>query len=291
MMRSIQQEQLKYELHNELKIKHKEFFESKLAIDMLKDSKDLHSVKKVSAAILKLILSNEQAVIAAIANNPKIIAELRTPYFGSCYEGKQEVTHLDACEKIISILSDENADLKNVLQVHCVFIHRIYDQLEKRSEKVEFVKQLFPSVLFSKESRSRIEKKEEDVRLTTQLGISRHPVFAKMLGQSDKSHSCAMEKYTPDCNAVFFKSAKEKGIPVVCGPSGHIGSLLLGAKLYGNLSRDELKEYTWAGFAFLTAGGNHSFYEVMLVANLVGVDFQLDDYAISAPVSCKRFIQ
>ncbi|OGT62348.1 MAG: hypothetical protein A3E85_03825 [Gammaproteobacteria bacterium RIFCSPHIGHO2_12_FULL_45_12] len=288
MMRSMKQEQLKYDLHNELQIRHREFFESKLAIDLLKHNKQFSSVNKISSAIVKLIESNKKAVMDLITSNPNIITELREPYFGSCYDSKQETNPAEVLEKICSILNNENADVRNAMQIHCIFIHRIYDHLEKRSEKTEFVSKLFPSSLFSKENRSRVEIKEDNIKSTTQLGISRHPVFIKMLEKSDKNHTRAMEKYTPDYKTTFFKSALEKNIPIVCGPSGHTGSLMLGAKLYGDLTSEQLKEYALVSFAFLAAGGNHSFHEVMVVAALVGVDFQVGNYAESIPLSIKK---
>ncbi len=275
-------------LHNELKIRYREFFESKLAIDILKPDNKFYSVNKVSSSIIKLLESNKKTVIDLIENNSKIIDELREPYFGSCYDTKQEANPREVLEKILSILKDEGSDLRKVMNIHGLFIYRIYDFLEKKIEKTALVGKLFPSSLFSKENRSRVETKEENIKSTPQLGISRQPVFMKMLGQSDKSHRRAMEKYTPDYNVAFFKAALRKHIPVVCGPSRHTGSLMLGAKLYGDLSSEQLNEYALISFAFLAAGGNHSFHEVMLVANQIGVEYQEENYAKSMPASIKR---
>ncbi len=276
MMRSITQE---------LQLCYREFFESKLAVDLLKCSKHFYAVKKISAAIIKLITANKEAVKEAVKNKADIIAELREPYFGSCYDNKETVTVDEALNKIISILNDENSDLNKVMQIHCIFVYRIYDSLEKTNEKAELVRQLSPDSLFSNKNRSRVEDK--DVKATTTLGIVKHSVFAKMLGQTEKKHIRALDKYPQDYNSAFFKSAIEKTLPVVCGPSGHARSLMVGAKLYGDLTNDELKEYACASFAFLAAGGNHSFYEVMVVAKLAGVDFQLDSYSSIVPASIR----
>lgn len=288
MMRSIKQVQLKYDLHNELQLRYREFFESKLAIDLLKHTIKFSSVNKVSSAILKLIEANKMTVKNLMISNPIIVAELREPYFGSCYDSLQEPTPTEVLEKICASLKDENTDLSQVMQLHCIFIYRIYDHLEIRTEKKESISKLLPSSLFNKENRSRVEIKAESIKSTTQLGISRHPVFAKMLGKSAKNHKRAMEKYTPDYNAPFFKTALEKNIPTVCGPSGHTSYLMLGTKLYGDLTSEQLKEYALVSFAFLAAGGNHSFHEVMIVAALAGVDFQVGDYAASIPLSIKK---
>ena len=313
MLRSINEEKLKniYEEQVQLKrvnihdlqIRHREFLESKLAIDLLKCAKHFISVKKISAAIVKLITSNRKVIIDAIAELQKIknaeeiknakdkteseiIAEFREPYFGSCYAKKEEVTVDAALNKMLSILNDENPDLSQVMQVHGIFAYRIYNLIEKRNEKSEFVSNLSFDSLFSKENRER--KTDPNVKPTIDLGITHHPVFIKMLEKSDKKHVRAVDKCTLiNHNSAFFKSAEEKILPVFCGPSTHTKSLMLGAKWYGDLAADELKEYACAAFAFLTAGGNHSFYEVMVVAKLFGVDFQSNDYSSIIPSSIK----
>lgn len=276
----------KQALHAELQLHYKEFLESKMATELLTYPEIFPSVKKISTAILKLLKENEKAVIACIEKNEKIINELKPPFFGSCYDKKEEAKSADILKKITGILEDKKPDLKQVMQIHCIFIHRIYDQLEKRTEKKEFVSKLFPSTLFSSENRSRTENK--DVKLTTQLGIAKNKVFAKKIGKSQSEHLRAVEKYRPDFQSHFFKSAAEQNIPVVCGPSGHTGSLLLGAKLYGELTKDEMQEYAIACFAFLAAGGNHSFHEVMVVANLIGIDFKPNHYSESFPASLQE---
>jgi hypothetical protein len=53
------QEQLRQQLHIELQLCYREFLESKLAIDLLKNSQPLLSVNKVSTAILRLIEANK----------------------------------------------------------------------------------------------------------------------------------------------------------------------------------------------------------------------------------------
>ena len=62
----------------------------------------------------------------------------------------------------------------------------------------------------------------------------------------------------------------------------------MGAKLYGNLTATELQEYTTACFAVLVAGGNHSFNEVFMVANQIGVPYEMGNYALSLPDSFKQ---
>lgn len=174
------------------------------------------------------------------------------------------------------------------MQIHCIFVHRIYEKIKQHPDKTEFVKKIFPDHLFSKEIRSRRERKEQDVKTTTQLGISRHIVFTKMIGKSNKPHLSARDKFMTDTKSSFFQSCHKKIIPSVCGPSGHTGSLMLGIKLYGNLSKDEAQEYALICFAFLAAGGNHSFHETMVVAQTLGINFLENDYSSAIPDSFKE---
>lgn len=287
---------IKSALHHELRLRYREFFESKLAVELLKNSNLFQSVRLISEQILKLIENNINKILQIFEDNPTILVELREPYFGSCYDGNQDVTPHQLLEKIRHILADDKAELKTIMQIHSIFVYRVYDILEKNSEKPKWVSQIFTDILFNKDNRVRTERKKEDVKSTMQLGISRSPVFCKKLGLSDKNHISALEKFKFDSNACFFKSALQKGIPVVCGPSGHTGSLMLGARLYGNLNKEQLKEYAWASFAFLAASGNHSFYEVMLVAAAAGAEVHAENYAASIPSSfneslpCKKMI-
>lgn len=281
---STKQEDIKHRLHKELQIRYREFFESQLAIHLLKHSEYFPAVKKISAAITEFMITNKSIVLNVIKDNPKIIMELREPYFGSCFEDGEIVSAETAYEKILATLNDEQADLDKIMEIHCMFIQRIYDCLEQKAEKADFVHTLFPSSLFNADSRSRIEKKG-DIQATTQLGITKHPVFSKMLEKHPKKHLRALDKYEPNPSALFFKSATEKSVPTVCGPSGHTGSLMLGAKLYGKLNASELKEYALASFAFLTAGGNHSFHEVFIIANLLDMTGQAESYVSSIPES------
>jgi hypothetical protein len=285
---SVKQQQLKYDLHNELQIRYKEFFESRFAIELLKSSEKFPSINQISKAIINFIESHKKTVLALIQNNSKITAELKEPYFGSCYGSREEVTPQEVLEKICSTLTDPNADLSTVIQMHCIFVHRIYDHLEKKNEKAALFTQIFSNALFNKENRGRIEINGGNAKPTTQLGISKHPVFTKQLPQSDRGHARAIDRYGLNSCSTFFNATIKQKIPVVCGPSGHTGSLMLGALLYGNLSTEQLREYALISFAFLTAGGNHSFHEVMVIANLAGVETKPDDYATSVPPSIRQ---
>lgn len=48
--------------------------------------------------------------------------------------------------------------------------------------------------------------------------------------------------------------------------------------LYGDLSQSELQEYLTATFSFLTLARAHTFHEVMIVGQTVGLPFSFEKY-------------
>lgn len=258
----ISQHILKTKLHNELQLRFNEFNESCQAIELLAASFD--SVNKVSTAIASLISTHQDIVLKTIQDTPKIAAELREPYFGCLYTPNEKLTPDKILFDIVSILSNNNANLEKIMQIHCIFVYRIYDIIEKNNELTVSENKSFCQELFTENCR---EKRKKEATPTFNLGIASNSVLAKRLPKHDTPHLRALDIYKPNPNAFFISQAHHEAIPVVCGPSGHTASLLLGAKLYGNLSDGEFDEYTQACFAFLTAGGNHSRHEVMHVAN------------------------
>ena len=269
---------LKTELHQELKLRYNEFFESQLAVTIVEKKSDAKSIAKISAAIIDLLEAHADKVKAIIEIKPEILKELSEPYYGASFASGDRPTTEAIYKKMLEVLRDATS-LKQMMQIYGVFIHRIYDALVTHPQKPAIVKKLFANSLFSTENRSRSEHKVADVKVTQQQGICLNPVFAKKVSVSDSSHSRALDRYQLNPNSLFSKAAKKHARPTVCGASGHTGSFMLGATLYGMLEKAELKEYALICFAFLTAGGNHSFDEAMVVAGLVGVDFKENDYA------------
>ncbi len=288
-LQNLSQISVKNELHHEIKTQYREFFESRLAISLLDQPEIFLSVKKISAAIIEFINLHPEIVLAQISSNIKIREEL----FNENYFGRLNSVGLNSfssanliLNNILKVLSSADAPLDQVMQLHAIFIHRIYDYLPGKIAKSAWTNVLFSDELFHKNNRGRSEL-EKIPKLTTQLGVCHSPVFKKMIKQGNAQHHRAIDRFSPEKNSSFFSRLCEHHLPFVAGPSGHAASLLLGAKLYGNLVLDELKEYAMACFAFLAAGGNHSFTEVMVVANRVGVPIEHDNYAVSFSDSLK----
>lgn len=295
-------EKKKITLH-QLRVEFSAYTQSKAAIAILQN-RDLHKpVHKVSAQISQLLQINQQQVVTLLAEDKastekKITNEL----YDECMFGRMKITNgISTYEQIIAALDPTNTTttIATVLQIHAIFIHRIYDHLtiktiddvtnkSLKQQKQTIKELLFTPHLFS--NRGRInngikdkineEKKLRLIANTTYAGInSNHFFINKIRFRATVSpHLRARDCFTQDES--MKKTAEEKGqiIPFVAGASGHTGTLLLGAKLYGNLNETELKDYTLNVFAFLTAGGNHSYQEVMVVAKQLGITEHSAEY-------------
>ncbi|GEM_PF-3503503 len=266
----------------------KELFESQLAVEFLSQPALFISMKKVSDAIIDLINRNYTVVLKQVTDNSKIKEELfGKQFFGQFDQERKKNAEPESILKTMLAILKKNERLDQVMQIHSVFIHRIYDQI--RQDKKGWVDTIFSDQLFGKSHRGRVESKDLPLTHTTlKLGITRHPVLEKRVSAGGYPHARALGRFELDAKSTFHEKIKGKNVPFVAGVSGHTGSLLLGAKLYGNLSATELAEYAFVCFVFLAAGGNHSFHEVMMVAKQVGVPYELNQYAEHIPQSVKE---
>lgn len=271
----------------ELMISYREFFESELAIDIANHSDNLASIRKISLVIVSILEEHREQVIDLINKDTRIAKELCQPYFGALYDCQKSIVANEAFTRIVATLKNPQSAFDQIMQIHCIFIYRIYDRLMDDAKIENLRKALHPDRYFSVANRARVSIPLQDVSSTTQLGITRNPVFSKRLGHSYANHQRGMDQFRGNSQSAFFKDTQENNLPFVCGPSSHTASLMLGALLYGRLNHEELQEYTMACFAFLTAGGNHSFHEVMVIASLAGVHYHCGDYEAALPKSFK----
>lgn len=283
-------------IHREIKQVHREYLESKMAQEVLHNADVFLSVKKLSNNVLTLIEHNHEAVLLTIRDNKNIQNELLNEiYFGRLnvdYVDENNVANIaeQLLNAIKQVLTAEKMDLAKIMQIHSVFIYRIYLALpnKKMSDDNTFNKYaealtLFPKDLFEYSNRGRIMSERETV-LSTKLGISRHSTRYKMLSDSI-SHIRAIDRFLVQPNSLFYLKSMQVNMPVVSGLSSHTKSFLLGALAYGDFTPEELIEYTFVCAAFLIAGGNHSFHEVMSVAKNAGIPYKKGSYAECLPSS------
>jgi len=282
---------LQTKLNFELVAAHKAYFESKLATSVLDNLDIVQAVHLVSANILRFIKEHKTSIKSIVDANEKILKELTDDIFYGRFDSKPINSEL-LLKLITDKLSDQKTPLNTVFLIHGVFTQRIFADLEKnngeivehlKDKKDNLVKTIFSNNLFSKENRSRTLVHEESIH-TEQLGISRHPVFKKRLPQT-QSHQPALGRFEIDFDSESYATLQEHKMPFVAGTSGHTGSALLCALLFGLETQEAIQQYALAAFACLCAGGNHSFHETMIVAKQVGVPYQVGDYQRALPRS------
>ncbi len=263
-------------LHNELTLRYREYFESKLAITLLHNSITLPVVNKISQAIIKLLTDNKEKMLANIRKNAlKIQAELSEPYFGHFYPASTTLTDLEMYETMLTALQ-EPKHLSQTLQIHCIYSYRLADAVQALPIKLADSKN------------NRIKKNAANP--SNQLGISRLGLFTKKIGSAEKKHVRGMDEIKIDENSEFYQFISANQIPFAAGPSGHTKSLMAGAVLYGKLNHEELQQYSLAIFAFLAAGGHHSYYEVAISTQLLGIQFDLHEQHLSLTDEVKNSV-
>jgi hypothetical protein len=294
--------QLKQALHEELQAAYPAFFESKLAVTLLRSKENFPVVKKISEKMGTLLRENQDK-LSIVETHPKIKEELyERRYFGHLAKKDQSIL-----ADMMAILTDDKATFDQVLQVHCIFTYRVYPLLNQL-----FLKKLKALNLHSKDS-PRIDRRKtalvasfplpdtiSDLILeyenyyepTQQLGILKtkgKDVFSKLIGKGEKTHARAIDRFEPNHHSFFFKTISPRKLPFVAGPSGHTISLMLGSLFYGLETLGELQEYALACFVFLASGGNHSFHEVMMAAKWVAeVPHEFESYDKSLPEAFKN---
>src|SRR3990167_4371089 len=272
----------------ELKQRYREYFESYMSGQLLANANHFLSLQTVSHKIAVLLAQHAEKVVSLIEKNPKIVNELKPPYFGHFYQTGETPTAQKIYEDFLRIMRHPAAHPEAAMQMHCIFEYRIYPDIEmdqqKLAEKEKALMVLKPNSFFSKNSRSRVDKNTAP-KETRQSGFTLNPVFSKMLKREEAPHVRAVDRYAPDEASGFSQEARRAKMPVICGPSVHTASLLSGAVSYGGVSRAGLLGYTCVFFSFLAVSGNHTFHEVFMVAALLGLPYQQGNYASVVPAS------
>jgi hypothetical protein len=277
---------------NEMKIEFNAFYQSKLAISILKDKSNAHSVTKIAQKIGKLLEANKAQSICVIESDVKIKADL---YGENIYGRLPPPTLVSTYKQIVDMVNNPQSKIEQLLLIQCVFIHRIYDHLSQKNTdnshtdyqglKQSLVTQLFPDQLFNDRGRSKSEDKISEetknnfIKKTDYAGINNNKFFITHIKKYKKTkpHLRAKDVIATDEKSAYYQRTQQKLTPYVAGASGHTGSLLLGAKLYGDLCKDELKAYALTIGAYFIAGGNHSYDEVMIVADQLNIERHTDE--------------
>ncbi|GEM_PF-6920232 len=304
----------------------REFYESHLAESVLKYPYVVATaVQKVSKALVELIDINKRLDIDLLKESIAVEDEMYHPdYFGRIPDIKMSCsTPLKTLEDLRQILVDPSSPLELVMHVHAVFMNKVYDKLplqvppsllydvqavasssyshtiankirkdpsQIKNIKQQVVQDIFKNELFYRQGkldRSRKEKLEAVPR-KDEIGIIRSPFFGLMAPQSAYPHLRAADNFIPDDTSNYTQFAKQHHLPLVAGPSGNAGGLMLIPSVCADLSLEEMKQYGLAVMAYLVGGGNHAFHEVGSVLAKVGIPHQMGKYEPTLPESYKN---
>lgn len=264
----------------ELKTEFNAYAETVLAHRISEQTPKLTSVHKVSQAILALIAANQDTLATALETSPHAHTELLSPKMHGhlTLPSHQSFSGKNLLDLVVNTLNHEKNNLAQLMQLHAFFIYRLYDHCPTKNDirKAALVTQIFKNNLFANRKRDIISAPKENLN----PGVTDNPTLAQKLSRLGihKPTSSPKDQFKLGQSSHFFNQAQKHNLPVASDVSGHTGSLLLGALLYGDLSQTELQEYITAAFSFLTLARAHTFHEVMIVGQTAGLPFSFETY-------------
>jgi hypothetical protein len=277
---------VKETLNHELKTEFRAYFETSFAHELSKDPVLSPSVGKISDTIMALIRSNESSLINALENSSHAENDLfNDKVYGRLHvKNGMKLTGENIINLFLEILSSEESPLAQVLLVHGFFIHRLYDHCNNVEKKDTIKQKIFHHDVFSERQRT----KNPNVRNNLKPGTINNRALANLVRVPYVTHGSPKDQFTLDENSSFIQDLKQHHLPLASSVSGHTGSLLLGALLYGRLNKTELQEYLLAAFCIFTLARAHTFHEVMIVGNIIGLPFSYEDYDTCIPDSIRH---
>lgn len=198
----------------------------------------------------------------------------------------------------------KNPDLSQPILFHKDFFEDIYPLTLKPGAKTVFdenVETMRHEQFFSKEARGRKTVRSQNYMPKTsyRMGISNseytpaelqqyyegrqgthNPGYSyfKFKGTRATVEEAQIARGEYDPNLSYSEQVAQYDIPFIAGPSGTASKILtpLVFELDIDLSPEERQEYLMALSGTLVANGHHSFYEVMVVGNLFGMQNRYD---------------
>ncbi len=259
----------------ELIISHKEFFETKLALILIKDPSCIHAIVKISNNLISMLKEYYDEIVNIIEDHPKFTGAL---YNQEIHGHLTPLADVAPLQQALQVLGNADENPSEALHVQTCFIHYIYDYLNTAKTnaalKQELVQKIFNPQLFSDRARTEISTPDNSFY---QQGICRLEFFNQKITSISK-HKPAKEKFIADVNSSFYAQASKLLMPTISGPSGHTGSLMLLAGLLNLLNKNEWQDYALVIASYLVIAGAHSFHESLMVSKTVGVEYKYGNY-------------
>ncbi|STX29210.1 serine/threonine-protein kinase [Legionella beliardensis] len=247
-------------LNTEFNLNYKAYFESKLALAVLNTVPP--AVTRISQQIIKIVNKKYYKFSSLLQSNQRFAEEL----FGEHYFGRLPNSGKDALTAALDALADDQTPLIQIIHIHAIFSRYLPSLIKQASSlKNQQAFSIVKHSLFASDlTRGRCTVNSAPSP-TINMGISQHPVYLKRLNKTTvPPHLRGLDEFAPEVKSDTYSKFIHGLMPFASGLSGHALRLFEAANYYCNLSAEEWQEYGLAVFAYLAAGGNHSFYEVMV---------------------------
>jgi hypothetical protein len=135
-----------------------------------------------------------------------------------------------------------------------------------------------PDQFFSPQNRGRHEHKRNQPIKTRKFGIaSDDETEERFFNFFTQPYEAAQSQFSPNSKASIVQKMQEYDLPYISGASGTLGICFKEMIRLDTYTSHELKTYFMFLAARMIARGHHSFYEVMLVADLLGFKIKFCD--------------
>lgn len=280
------QEAIKPHLEKRVATEQRAYFESILAFELLNHPEWFDSVCKVTDFILKTINKNKTSIIEYLQSNPKVTLDYYSEnIFGHFEKSSDYKSATNLINKIITTLTD-SSDLSQIMNIHFSFFYHVLAPLKLVAPENDSLSISERKPIFNFNDRGRIETIKH-TQPTTAGGIVKYLsdkyLFPKYSLKKDVQSSRAIDRFQPDLNSAYSRYILKHGIPFAGGLSGHTYNLFCLINEINILTQEAFKEYALACFAFLTASGQHSFYEVMRIAEIFDLTEHPESYTNHIP--------
>jgi hypothetical protein len=284
--------------------KRKVEFETVLAISVLKSAKMylplMHKIgESIQAYFEKHLKSQYQAAAGKIF---KDFLFTDSPYFGPVGYARNASSNPQKNFKEGMIELTRGKQLEGILSAHLA-AQRIFKELlfsrftteSSQHQRYHYYKNTVrASDLFAaNRGRVKAEHTMPAPRVSTPgIEINLSPT-SRSRNFSIREHARAADKFSRDHDNVspFAFNAAKKEIPFIAGPSGTAGECFMAVKILAEntyLSPEEFQEYVFCCMGFLVSAGAHSFHEIYVIAELLGVPYEEGKYEAAIPSSFKQ---
>jgi hypothetical protein len=282
------------------------YFESKLAVALMKHPQENTVAFQVSQAIVRLIEKERNTISTLFKSKKDLLNKFKDSIYGKTFLGlfffdKPKDNLSDILYDVLSILKDEKSILRYVLPLHSAIGYYVVQNLEvARENKNLTYAQLHKKAYvtdstedYNKISLKNILIQSKEVSSIWYGILPPQSPYARFIENSYEEHERAADQYRinrdkdlPKIIEVF----KDGRVPLVAGPSRHTLNALASAYALILDKPEQFKEYVGLYAGYLILSGHHSFHEVIIIAGFKNFDalYEVNKYLSYLPESFKQ---